>query len=115
MDFLIRSKHLSVFRLWIGILPLMAGFHPSHLPPPDVRDPAAERYNSRLGLVLFAVYLAAYGSYVFINAFGPSLMDHVVFSGINLAVAFGLVLIVGAVILATLYARLCRRPKGGGT
>jgi uncharacterized membrane protein (DUF485 family) len=92
----------------------MAGLDHSHLPPPEVRDPAVERYNSRLGLVLFAVYLAAYGSYVFINAFRPSLMDRVVFSGINLAVASGLGLIVGAVVLAVVYARLCRRPKGGG-
>jgi uncharacterized membrane protein (DUF485 family) len=92
----------------------VAGFDHSHLPPAEVRDPAAERYNARLGLVLFAVYLAAYGAYVAINAFWPGLMDSVPFLGINLAVSSGLALIVGALVLAVLYAVLCRRPKGGG-
>jgi uncharacterized membrane protein (DUF485 family) len=90
----------------------MAGLDHSHLPPPERRDPASERYNSRLGLILFAIYLAAYAAYVVINAFRPALMDEVVFSGINLAVASGLALIVGAVILAVLYAARCRLPKG---
>ena len=92
----------------------MAGLDHSHLPPPEVRDPAVERYNARLGLVLFAVYLAAYGAYVFINAFRPAVMDQIVFSGINLAVASGLALIVGALVLAVVYAVLCRLPKGAG-
>jgi uncharacterized membrane protein (DUF485 family) len=91
----------------------VAGFDHSHLPPPEARDPAVERYNARLGLVLFAIYLAAYGAYVAINAFRPGLMDEVVFSGVNLAVASGLGLIVGALVLAVLYAFWCRLPRGG--
>jgi uncharacterized membrane protein (DUF485 family) len=91
----------------------MAGLDHSHLPPPEVRDPVAERYNARVGLVLFGIYLAAYGAYVFINAFRPSMMDRVLFSGINLAVASGLALIVGALVLALVYAVLCRLPTGG--
>jgi uncharacterized membrane protein (DUF485 family) len=63
--------------------------------------------------VLFAVYLAAYGAYVFINAFRPAVMDEIVFSGINLAVSSGLALIVGALVLAVLYAWLCGKPHGG--
>jgi uncharacterized membrane protein (DUF485 family) len=91
----------------------MAGLDPSHLPPPEVRDPAAERHNARLGLLLFGVYLAFYGAYVLINAFRPAVMDEVVFRGINLAVASGMGLIVGALVLALVYAALCRRPQGG--
>jgi uncharacterized membrane protein (DUF485 family) len=92
----------------------MAGLDHSHLPPPEVRDPAAERHNARLGLVLFAVYLAAYGAYVFVNAFRPAVMDEVVGAGINLAVASGMGLIVGAFVLAVVYLYFCRSPKGGG-
>src|SRR5205823_4203187 len=92
---------------------VMAGFDHSHLPPEEIRDPVVERYNARLGLALFALYLAAYGSYVFINAFRPAVMDEVVFSGINLAVASGMALIVGALVLAVIYAWLCRKPQGG--
>jgi uncharacterized membrane protein (DUF485 family) len=91
----------------------MAGFDHSDLPPKEIRDPAVERYVARLGFVLFAIYLAAYGAYVFINAFQPAMMDEVVFSGINLAVASGLALIVGALVMAVLYAWLCRKPQGG--
>ena len=90
----------------------MAGLHPSPPPPPEARDPAAERYIARLGLVLFAVYLIAYGAYVFINAFRPTVMDELVGSGVNLAVASGMGLIVGALVLALVYAVLCRRPGG---
>jgi uncharacterized membrane protein (DUF485 family) len=92
----------------------MPGIDHSHLPPPEVRDPAVERYNARLGLVLFAVYLAAYGAYVLINTFRPAVMDEVPFLGVNLAVSSGFALIVGALVLALLYAALCRTPKGCG-
>jgi uncharacterized membrane protein (DUF485 family) len=92
----------------------MAGFDHSHLPPEEVRDRAVERYNARLGLVLFVVYLAAYAAYVLINAFRPAVMDELVFSGINVAVASGLALILGAIVLAVAYAWLCRKPQGGG-
>jgi uncharacterized membrane protein (DUF485 family) len=91
----------------------MAGLDNSHLPPPEARDPVAERYNARLGLVLFALYLAVYAAYVLVNAFRPAVMDQVPLAGVNLAVWSGLGLIVGAVVLALLYAALCRRPQGG--
>jgi uncharacterized membrane protein (DUF485 family) len=91
----------------------MPGLDHSHLPPPEARDPATERYNARLGLVLFAAYLAVYAAYVLVNAFRPAVMDQVPFAGVNLAVWSGLGLIIGAVILAVVYAALCRRPQGG--
>ena len=91
----------------------MASLDHSHLPPPEARDPAAERHNARLGLLLFGVYLACYGAYVLVNAFRPAVMEQVVFAGINLAVASGMGLIVGALVLALVYAALARRPQGG--
>lgn len=90
----------------------MAHFDHSHLPPPEARDPAVERFNARLGLVLFAVYLAAYGAYVAVNAFRPAVMDELVGAGINLAVASGMGLIAGALVLALVYAAMCRKPGG---
>jgi uncharacterized membrane protein (DUF485 family) len=91
----------------------MAGFHHSHTPGGEIRDPVAERFNARLGLLLFGVYLAGYAAYVLVNAFRPQIMDEVVFRGVNLAVASGMVLIVGALVLALVYAALCRLPNGG--
>jgi uncharacterized membrane protein (DUF485 family) len=91
----------------------MASLDHSHLPPPEVRDPAAERHNARLGLALFALYLAAYGVYVWVNAFRPAVMDGLVGAGVNWAVASGMGLIVGALALALVYAAFCRRPGEG--
>jgi uncharacterized membrane protein (DUF485 family) len=91
----------------------MAGFNHSHTPSEEVRDPEVERYNARLGLVLFIVYLVAYGAYVLVNAFWPKVMDMVPFAGVNLAVSSGLFLIIGALVLAVVYAWLCRKPRGG--
>lgn len=91
----------------------MAGFNHSHSSSTETRDPVAERFNARLGLLLFAIYLAGYGAYVLVNAFRPAIMDEIVFSGVNLAVVSGMVLIVGAMVMALLYAALCRLPNGG--
>ena len=90
----------------------MAGFHHSQLPPSEIRDAAVERSNARLGLFLFGIYLAGYGAYVLINAFRPAIMDEVVFRGVNLAVMSGMALIIGALVLALIYAVRCRLPKG---
>lgn len=90
----------------------MAGFTHSSTPPDEVRDLPVEQYNARTGLVLFIVYLVCYGAYVYINAFRPALMDEVPFLGINLAVSSGFGLIGGALVLALLYAKLCRKPGG---
>lgn len=85
-----------------------------HAPLPDEpHDPEVARSNARLGLVLFAVYLLAYGSFVGMNAFAPQVMD-VVVGRLNVAVVYGLALIGGAVVLAVAYALLCRTPAGVG-
>jgi uncharacterized membrane protein (DUF485 family) len=90
----------------------MAGL--DHVPAPttELRDPVVERHNSRLGLRLFAVYFVAYVAYVLINSFWPSLMDEVPWGGLNVAVISGLGLIGGAMVLALIYAMLCRTPGG---
>lgn len=66
-------------------------------------DPVLAARQSRLGLVLFFVYLAAYGGFMGLSAFAPGLMARPVFAGVNLAIAYGLGLILGAVVLAMLY------------
>ncbi|MFT3880100.1 MAG: DUF485 domain-containing protein [Gemmatales bacterium] len=77
--------------------------------PEEKSNPLVERYNARLGMALF-LYLLFYGSFVVINAAWPHWMDVVVWSGLNLAVVYGLGLIVGAFVLALVYALLCKTP-----
>lgn len=59
------------------------------------------------GLKLFAVYCVAYGAFVALNAFWPATMSRPAMEGVNLAIVYGLGLIIGAFVLAVLYAVLC--------
>ena len=64
--------------------------------------------NTRIGLIFFAAYLLLYGGFMLLNTFAPSAMEALVLPGINLAVAYGVGLIVAALVLALWYSWLCR-------
>ena len=64
--------------------------------------------NARIGLWLFGVYVLLYGGFMALNAFFPQRMGKPVFAGVNVAVTYGLLLIVGAFLLALLYMFLVR-------
>ncbi len=69
--------------------------------------------NARNGMILFLMYLVVYGTYVVLCAFGPTVMDAVPLLGVNLSVLYGVGLIVLALVLALVYAWLCRSTRGG--
>ena len=58
---------------------------------------------SRLGLILFLLYLLLYGGFVFLNAFSPKTMEVTPFAGVNLAILYGFGLILAAFVLAMIY------------
>jgi len=92
----------------------MAGLEPISSPTPvDDETEEISARNARNGMILFLVYLAVYSTYVVLNAFKPTVMDAVPLLGVNLAVLFGLGLIVLALVLALVYARLCRAARNG--
>ena len=76
--------------------------------------------NSRTGLWLFAVYLAAYILLVGMAAYAPGMMGRETPLGPNVAIVYGFGLIFGAVLLAMAYMFLCKRNadqferEGGG-
>jgi len=81
---------------------------------PDVReqeDAAVVAHNTRIGLVLFAVYVAFYGGFMALSAFRPAAMSRPFLGGANLAVVYGFALIAAAIVLALLYMRICRKSK----
>ncbi|MFO0954780.1 MAG: DUF485 domain-containing protein [Isosphaeraceae bacterium] len=84
--------------------------------PPTVPASATEhvRANARLGLVLFAVYLAIYAGFVGLSAFAPRLMSQAPLGGLNAAILYGMGLIIAAFLLALLYMALCRKDAGKG-
>lgn len=71
--------------------------------PPDTSVAYTQRYNSKLGLRLFFVYLALYAAFVLINAFEPSWMEWRPWGGVNLALLYGFGLILAALALAFIY------------
>ena len=85
----------------------------------DHHAPTVAR-NARIGLWLFAVYVILYGGFVALAAFFPNLMSKPALAGINLAVTYGLALIIGAFVLALVYMKLVSRraadinDNGGG-
>lgn len=68
-------------------------------------------YNARLGLWLFAIYLAAYGSFVGLAAMSPDVMGRSAWGGVNIAVLYGFGLILGAFVISIVYMLLCRTPR----
>jgi uncharacterized membrane protein (DUF485 family) len=64
--------------------------------------------NARLGLFLFAIYCLVYFSFVLVNAFAPRWMSDTTWAGLNLAVLWGMGLIVLAFGLSLIYGLLCR-------
>ena len=57
-------------------------------------------------MLAFFLYLAAYGVFVALNAYWPGVMKTPAFAGVNLAVVYGFGLIIGAFVLAVIYALL---------
>ena len=64
--------------------------------------------NARAGLWLFAVYVVLYAGFMVLSAFYPERMRQSAVAGVNLAVAYGFGLIVGAFLLALVYMFLVR-------
>lgn len=83
-----------------------------HGPAPDFgRDPAS-RYKARLGVLMFLIYCAVYAGFVLVNIWGEGrAMQVLVMAGLNLAVVYGMGLIIFALLLALLYNQLCARKE----
>jgi uncharacterized membrane protein (DUF485 family) len=71
---------------------------------------AIRSYNARLGLVLFAIYLVAYIGFVVLASTSQEFMKRAALGGVNVAVLYGIGLIVGALVVSIVYMLLCRNP-----
>ncbi len=82
--------------------------------PSDSSHPVdpSERFNARLGLVLFFLYLLLYIGFVGISAFAPSWMEWRPMNGMNLALLYGFGLILAALALAFVYGLFAKTPAG---
>jgi uncharacterized membrane protein (DUF485 family) len=79
-----------------------------HEPAPDSGPDPATVYKTRLGLWMFLFYCVFYAGFVMINVLtGGTAMQAIVMAGMNLAVVYGMGLIVLALVMALIYNHLC--------
>ncbi|MEZ4386143.1 MAG: DUF485 domain-containing protein [Candidatus Krumholzibacteriia bacterium] len=94
-----------------------------HGPAQDSGPDPASGYKTRLGVVMFIIYCVVYAGFVFTNVLTEGkAMQTIVVAGLNLAVVYGIGLIVFALVLALIYNALCTKkeremasagPRGG--
>lgn len=77
---------------------------------PSGKDPASE-YKKRLGVWMFFIYAIVYSGFVAINLIDATLMAKEVLLGMNLAVVYGIGLIIIALIQALIYNAMCGRKE----
>lgn len=65
--------------------------------------------KSKLGVRLFFIYFICYSGFVALGVFNYELLSTTVFSGLNLALVYGIGLIVFAVILGVIYNHYCTK------
>jgi uncharacterized membrane protein (DUF485 family) len=78
-----------------------------HGPAANLNTDNSAKKKSRLGLVLFAIYLAVYAGFVFIGLYKPELMGEKILGNQNLAIVYGFGLIVLAIIMGFVYNLIC--------
>ena len=77
----------------------------------EQEDAAVVAHNTRMGVILFIVYVLFYGGFMALSAFWPEAMSKPFWRGANLAVVYGFALIVTALVLALVYMKVCRKSK----
>jgi hypothetical protein len=82
-----------------------------HGPAAKVGKDPASGYKTRLGVWMFLAYSLIYALFVAISVTNISLMEMEVFSGLNLAVVYGMGLIIVALIQAVIYNHQCTKKE----
>ncbi|MFN9369203.1 MAG: DUF485 domain-containing protein [Planctomycetia bacterium] len=72
------------------------------------REAAATGARARIGLGLFAVYVLLYAGFMVLVLVRPDWLATRPLGGVNLAITYGLGLIVAALVLAMVYMAACR-------
>ncbi len=77
----------------------------------DQEKKAVVAHNTRVGVLLFIVYVIFYGGFMALSAFAPETMSEPFLGGVNVAVVYGFALIIVPLLLAFLYMKLCRKTS----
>jgi uncharacterized membrane protein (DUF485 family) len=82
-----------------------------HEPATKVGKDAASDWKAKLGIKLFWLYCVIYMGFVGIAVFAPETMKKTVLAGTNLAIIYGLGLIIFAIILGLVYNHVCTKKE----
>lgn len=74
----------------------------------ETEDEITSARNAKLGMKLFLLYLVFYAVYVGLAAFAQDKLRAAGILGLNVAVLYGFGLIIAALLLALVYAWVCR-------
>lgn len=78
-----------------------------HGPAAELGVDYASKQKTRLGLILFLVYAVLYGTFVVIGLSYTELMGKKIIAGLNLAVVYGVGLILLAAVMGYIYSLVC--------
>ena len=82
-----------------------------HEPAARQEKDAASDWKAKLGIKLFWLYCIIYMGFVSIAVFAPNLMKTPVLAGTNLAIIYGMALIIFAIILGLIYNHVCTKKE----
>lgn len=82
-----------------------------HGPAVKLGKDNASEWKSKLGIKLFFVYALIYAGFVLITVIKPKLMKIEVLGEMNLAVVYGMGLIVLAIIMGIIYNHFCTKKE----
>jgi uncharacterized membrane protein (DUF485 family) len=77
--------------------------------PPQPEIDLATKRKTRLGIYFFFIYFFFYAGFVAIGVLNYELLAYEVIGGVNLAIFYGIGLILFAILLGILYNFLCSR------
>ncbi|MDO8302372.1 MAG: DUF485 domain-containing protein [Sedimentisphaerales bacterium] len=77
-----------------------------HGPASDWSKDKAAKFKTRIGIWMFILYAVIYVGFVIVNTFNPKIMGSDI-GGSNLAIIYGVGLIVFALMLAFVYNAIC--------
>ena len=82
----------------------------AHGPSTEWKKEKSEGFKSRLGLIMFAIYVPIYLAFILICVLSPKTMS-IDIGSLNLAIVYGLFLILLAIVQALIYNNICSRKE----
>lgn len=70
-----------------------------------------EKHKIKIGIRMTLLYSLIYAGYMILSVFRPVWMESRAILGLNLAVVYGMGLILLAIVFAIVYNQLCKQPS----